>query len=229
MISCRPEPKSRRGFTLIELLVVIAIIAVLIALLLPAVQAAREAARRSQCINNMKQLGLAVANYESGQGAYPASYSTGQGASTWSGTWGSWSPQAQLLGYFDQQPLYNAINFNLVSHGDAAAHGDMTQVTAITTRVASLVCPSTPFLAGSYYGKQISGNSYFASVGSSLHWVGTAATPRPMASSCMAGASAAIHACRTKSRASRTGPAIRSPSESGGSETRTAANCRSRT
>src|SRR5437867_3999272 len=63
--------QSRRGFTLIELLVVIAIIAVLIALLLPAVQAAREAARRAQCINNMKQMGLAIANYESANGCYP--------------------------------------------------------------------------------------------------------------------------------------------------------------
>ena len=61
----------RRGFTLIELLVVIAIIAVLIALLLPAVQAAREAARRAQCVNNLKQVGLAIANYESSNTCYP--------------------------------------------------------------------------------------------------------------------------------------------------------------
>jgi prepilin-type N-terminal cleavage/methylation domain-containing protein/prepilin-type processing-associated H-X9-DG protein len=172
------RPSFRRGFTLIELLVVIAIIGVLIALLLPAVQAAREAARRSQCTNNIKQLGLALANYESTYGAYPASY--GNSASptdTW-GTWGSWSPHAMLLPYVEQTQVYNAINFWGVSHGDQA-HTDLMQRTAITTRIASFLCPSSPLPLGTYYGQQRPGLCYFASVGSSLMWVGAAGAGAP--------------------------------------------------
>jgi len=168
--------RFRRGFTLIELLVVIAIIAVLIALLLPAVQAAREAARRSQCTNNMKQLGLALANYEQANGAFPAAYGGGQ----WGGTWGAWSPQALLLAYFEQGPVYNSINFSLSSHGNGSAYTIYPQVTAITTRIASLLCPSSPLPQGTYIqGKQNPGNNYFASVGSSLNWVGQAGSGRP--------------------------------------------------
>src|SRR4051794_36397546 len=103
--------RTRRGFTLIELLVVIAIIAVLIALLLPAVQAAREAARRSQCINNMKQIGLGLHNYHSSNDTFPMGGSKGMRCMGCYDPWESWSAQGCMLSYLEQQPLYNAINF----------------------------------------------------------------------------------------------------------------------
>lgn len=98
---------SKRGFTLIELLVVIAIIAVLIALLLPAVQQAREAARRSQCKNNLKQLGLALHNYHDNFNRFPSTiFSTAAWSGEEKGTY-----LVQILPYVDQAPLYNKINF----------------------------------------------------------------------------------------------------------------------
>jgi len=100
---------ARRGFTLVELLVVIAIIGVLVALLLPAVQAAREAARRSQCQNNMKQLGLALLNYESAKKEFPAGSSGIIGIPN--NTAPYYSPQAQLLAYFEQGVIAQRINF----------------------------------------------------------------------------------------------------------------------
>ena len=107
----------RRGFTPIELLVVIAIIAVLIALLLPAVQAAREAARRAQCVNNLKQLGLAMHNYHSSVGTFPpgmgyAPSDVGLAVPpNGNSTWGPPSAHVFLLPYMEQAPLYNAYNF----------------------------------------------------------------------------------------------------------------------
>src|SRR5947209_4068194 len=111
---------GRRAFTLIELLVVIAIIAVLIALLLPAVQAAREAARRSQCVNNLKQLGLAMHNYHDTMGSFPIGamgvrslvsggiYPGGTAIANARRTW-AWL----LLPYLEQGAMANAINFSL--------------------------------------------------------------------------------------------------------------------
>src|SRR5215208_4704520 len=88
------------GFTLIELLVVIAIIGVLIALLLPAVQMAREAARRTQCVNNLKQIGLALHNYADGFNALPPSSVTGYNGTAF--FWQGWSVQSRLMPYLEQ-------------------------------------------------------------------------------------------------------------------------------
>ena len=106
--------RERRGFTLIELLVVIAIIAVLIALLLPAVQSAREAARRAQCVNNLKQLALAAHNYHQTNDRFPANLYLHPCYATNTYYWNNSSWIVFLLPTMEQQPLYNAINFSFM-------------------------------------------------------------------------------------------------------------------
>jgi prepilin-type N-terminal cleavage/methylation domain-containing protein/prepilin-type processing-associated H-X9-DG protein len=144
---------SRRGFTLIELLVVIAIIAVLIALLLPAVQSAREAARRAQCTNNLKQIGLALHNYHSTNDVFPlgTSFQPTGSSTTDYGVWASWSAQALMLGYLEQTPLFNAINFSwgpLATPGNGQSDAGGLNTTATHTLVPSFICPSDSFAGG---------------------------------------------------------------------------------
>ena len=122
---------ARDGFTLIELLVVSAIIAILIALLLPAVQQAREAARRTQCKNNLKQLGLALHNYHDSHLVFPpgGTYTTIASGTQPAG----WSVQARLLPYVDGGNLFNLINFST---------GYASQPAITQTRIGLLLCPS---------------------------------------------------------------------------------------
>ena len=166
--------RSRGGFTLIELLVVIAIIAVLIALLLPAVQSAREAARRAQCVNNLKQIGLALHNYNTATGSFPMGSSQSpynyQGNTTGFPAWDSWSAQALMLGYMEQVPLYNAANFSFgVTQNSQPEY--WINSTVYETKIASYLCPSDGN-AGTQ-NVQSTGtpglNSYHASIGTTTY------------------------------------------------------------
>ena len=126
----------RRGFTLIELLVVIAIIAVLMALLLPAVQAAREAARRAQCLNNLKQLGLAFQSYESANGVLPPAF-VGAGTGNTVAWTNGWSAMARILPNLEQNGLFNSANFAIWKE-------DPTNTTTVALNVGVFGCPSDP-------------------------------------------------------------------------------------
>ena len=123
--------RPRSGFTLIELLVVIAIIAVLIALLLPAVQSAREAARRTQCVNNMKQIGLALHNYHDSLGSFPY----GEMSPT-NNNWQYWGAMAMLAPFLEGRNMYNALNIGYFS----PASNENT--TIYFSKISSLICPS---------------------------------------------------------------------------------------
>ena len=143
----------RRGFTLIELLVVIAIIGVLIALLLPAVQSAREAARRAQCTNNLKQIGLALHNYEGVNRVFPAAFHGGFGR-----VYGNFTGYQSVLPFLEQDALFSAFNFDrsvfAPGLGNYYGWSFADQSTGMATQVAAFLCPSnrTEGRVGASYG-----------------------------------------------------------------------------
>jgi prepilin-type N-terminal cleavage/methylation domain-containing protein/prepilin-type processing-associated H-X9-DG protein len=162
--------RRRSGFTLIELLVVIAIIAVLIALLLPAVQAAREAARRSQCVNNLKQLGLAVHNYHSTHNALPPLFNNfckptddpSEPGGPWPLGW-----MVALLGNMEQQALFNSANYYFGAFGVANIN------TLSTTKVSSFICPSESLRTGGWIASSFTNyHANFGGPASMASWSG---------------------------------------------------------
>ncbi len=180
------SPQRSRGFTLIELLVVIAIIAVLIALLLPAVQAAREAARRAQCINNLKQVGIAMHNYHDVAGSLPPGH-----RSSVCGTW-----QTFLLPYLEQHPMYNAYNMmgrylqpdGTKNPDGNLRYGGVAQLTVTRSRINALTCPADTAVAVALYSN-ITNHNYAVNFGSAGLFQGlqtnynntlTYATPYPV-------------------------------------------------
>jgi len=145
--------QARRGFTLIEMLVVIGVIAILTGLLLPAVQSAREAARRTRCLNNLKQMGLALHSYEGTWGGFPPAglpyHLIGMG-----GRGVLFSPHVMLLPHLEQGAIFNAINFHVPTMFESDLAGGNATIAARTIGV--FLCPSDPRIDATPYGH----NSY---------------------------------------------------------------------
>ncbi|MCC6493193.1 MAG: DUF1559 domain-containing protein [Pirellulales bacterium] len=159
--------KTKPGFTLVELLVVIAIIGVLVALLLPAVQAARESARRNQCTNNLRQLGLAMQNYHDSQGHLPAG--------NISCCWGTW--QMSILPYIEQQQLgaqYRFLPKDATFHlneyrydaENPSAAPEVNNLKVVRTRISTLTCPSDEPQADA---REVTYHNYVANYGNTNH------------------------------------------------------------
>jgi prepilin-type N-terminal cleavage/methylation domain-containing protein/prepilin-type processing-associated H-X9-DG protein len=164
-------PMRRRAFTLIELLVVIAIIAVLIALLLPAVQAAREAARRGQCLNNLKQIGLAIHNYHAAHTVFPMGSSSGMWSAV--GVYNvkqNFGPLALALPFMEQSSSYNSINFNWGCEDSTTVLCYQINETGTNVRIDTFLCPSDPRAYRPDHNNTPNTNNYYASVGTTMNW-----------------------------------------------------------
>ena len=155
-------PRSRRGFTLIELLVVIAIIAILVALLLPAVQQAREAARRTQCKNNLRQIGLALHNYHDVFNSFPLGKVANQLVFGW---------QVRILPYIEQAPLYNQLNVNTAgvfpnpnTHANDMRQAPATSLSRLTSQpMAAYTCPTDVGPTGNPFFQHAGKSNYLGS------------------------------------------------------------------
>jgi prepilin-type N-terminal cleavage/methylation domain-containing protein/prepilin-type processing-associated H-X9-DG protein len=158
----------RRGFTLVELLVVIAIIGVLVGMLLPAVQSAREAARRMSCASNLRQFGLGLLNFESGQRRFPSTDIRPSGTAAWTAG-GGWSLHARVLPYMEETALADRFDFKQTAfRGNFASQEPNPAFAALfATPIPMLLCPSdgAPAVQSSN-GNAYGGNNFMVSIGS---------------------------------------------------------------
>ena len=173
----RPRP----GFTLIEALVVITIISILVALLLPAVQAAREAARRIQCVSNLKQIGLGLHNYHQAVGSFPLATAVAYSSVGVKTDWGTWSGQAMMLPYLDQTPIFNAVNFSWTCWYGA---GQQINGTVFNTKINLFLCPSDGLAASGSINEGMVSLGFFgeSNINNYLGSLGTTTNPNGPAS-----------------------------------------------